>query len=39
MRTVNYRCSLRCKQPFCDNSHIGTKFKPIVFEIKKDNTM
>ena len=24
-------CGLSKKQPFCDNSHIGTKFKPISF--------
>ena len=29
------RCGFSKNQPFCDGSHHGTKFTPVVFEIKK----
>lgn len=29
------RCGLSKDQPFCDGSHQGTQFKPMVFQVKK----
>ena len=29
------RCGFSKNQPFCDGSHHGTKFKPLLFEVKK----
>ena len=29
------RCGMSKNQPFCDGSHHGTKFKPLLFEAKK----
>ena len=31
------RCGLSNNQPFCDGSHIGTKFEPLAF-IAKNQT-
>ncbi|HHJ49484.1 MAG TPA: CDGSH iron-sulfur domain-containing protein [Phaeodactylibacter sp.] len=28
-------CGLSQKQPFCDGSHKGTGFKPLVFELEE----
>lgn len=28
-------CGRSAKQPFCDGSHKGTDFKPLVFELKE----
>jgi CDGSH-type Zn-finger protein len=33
------QCGLSKKQPFCDSSHKGTSFKPIVFKATKTKTM
>lgn len=30
------RCGLSSKQPFCDGSHKGTKFTPVVYEAKSN---
>ena len=30
------RCGKSKSQPFCDGSHHGTKYKPLLFEAKKD---
>lgn len=29
-------CGKSKKQPFCDGSHRGSEFSPIVFELKED---
>ena len=29
------RCGYSQNQPFCDGTHHGTKFKPLIFEVKK----
>ncbi|GAB6281832.1 MAG: hypothetical protein STSR0008_05740 [Ignavibacterium sp.] len=29
-------CGLSSTQPFCDDSHLGTEFEPILVEIKKE---
>ncbi|MBV9993548.1 MAG: CDGSH iron-sulfur domain-containing protein [Alphaproteobacteria bacterium] len=29
-------CGRSAKQPFCDNSHVGTEFKPVLFVARKD---
>lgn len=29
-------CGLSSKQPFCDGSHKGTSFKPVVFDLNED---
>lgn len=29
-------CGLSQDQPFCDGSHKGTDFRPVIFEAKKD---
>jgi CDGSH-type Zn-finger protein/mannose-6-phosphate isomerase-like protein (cupin superfamily) len=29
-------CGRSSNQPFCDNSHVGTEFKPVPFEAKAD---
>lgn len=29
-------CGLSAKQPFCDGSHRGTDFKPLIFEEEAD---
>jgi CDGSH iron-sulfur domain-containing protein 3 len=31
-------CGRSAKQPFCDGSHKGTSFKPLVFTPEKDGT-
>lgn len=33
------KCGFSQNQPFCDGSHHGTKFKPIVFDIPKKRTV
>lgn len=33
------RCGFSNNQPFCDGSHHGTKFKPLLFEVKKEKHM
>jgi len=32
-------CGLSTQQPFCDGSHRGTEFKPIIYEIKVKSTI
>ena len=27
------RCGLSQSQPFCDDSHLGTEFSPLLFEV------
>ncbi|MEZ5504548.1 MAG: CDGSH iron-sulfur domain-containing protein [Gammaproteobacteria bacterium] len=29
-------CGLSQQQPFCDNSHAGTAFTPVIFTARKD---
>lgn len=29
-------CGLSANQPFCDGSHSGTDFKPLIFEAEAD---
>lgn len=31
-------CGMSRTQPFCDNSHMGTKFKPLKFRVEEDTT-
>jgi sterol desaturase/sphingolipid hydroxylase (fatty acid hydroxylase superfamily)/CDGSH-type Zn-finger protein len=33
------RCGFSRNQPFCDGSHHGTKFKPLLFEVEKTKRM
>ena len=33
------RCGFSQNQPFCDGSHHGTKFKPLLFEVEKTKRM
>ena len=28
-------CGLSKKQPFCDNSHKGTEYRPVIFKIEE----
>lgn len=28
------RCGLSAKQPFCDGTHAGTEFRPVIFELE-----
>lgn len=30
-------CGLSRNQPFCDNTHVGTEFKPLLFTAKETN--
>lgn len=32
-------CGLSTSQPFCDGSHRGTDFKPLIFSEEKDTTV
>ena len=32
-------CGLSKKQPLCDASHVGTDFKPLIFEAEKDGNI
>ena len=32
-------CGKSCKQPFCDGSHIGTEFKPVVYKAELTKRM
>ena len=32
-------CGRSKNQPFCDSSHSGTEFKPMMFEAKKSETI
>ncbi len=31
-------CGLSTNQPFCDGKHSGTDFRPMLFEVDKDET-
>ena len=31
-------CGLSAKQPFCDGSHAGTEFRPLIFEMTEAKT-
>lgn len=38
-KTYRYcTCGLSKTQPYCDNSHIGTEFKPISFSVDVNQT-
>ena len=32
-------CGLSATQPFCDGSHKGTDFRPVLFEAKENETL
>jgi len=32
-------CGLSTSQPFCDGSHRGTDFTPLIFELEEDATV